>query len=213
MSRPRILLVDDHRLFIDGLRRLLEPELEIVGTLDSGEALQEAVITLRPDVVLLDISMPLRNGFDAARQLRQLGERCKLIFVTMHEDPDYVREAFRVGASGYVLKRGAGDELLHAIRQVLQGDVYVTPLVPQGMLTARALADCSGLETPQLTARQRQVLQLIAEGHAGKSMASHLGVSLKTIEYHKACIMKQLGLHTTAELTRYAINHGLVSRD
>ena len=206
MTRPRLLLVDDHQLLVEGLRKILEPEYEIVGTLGSGHELVATAESLRPDVILLDISMPLLNGFDAARQLKQRGVAAKLIFITMHEDPDYVREALRVGANGYLLKRAAADELLHALQRVLQDDVYVTPLIK-----VELTKDGSGLATGELTGRQRQVLQLIAEGHAGKSIASLLSISPKTVEYHKASIMKQLGLRTTAELTRYALKHGLVA--
>jgi DNA-binding NarL/FixJ family response regulator len=213
MSRPRLLVVDDHRLFVEALVKMLEPEFEVVGTLANGHELIASAEALRPDVILLDVSMPLLNGFDAARQLRQRGVAAKLLFLTMHEDADYVREAFHCGASGYVLKRATVAELLTAVRRVLANDVYVTPLIKLESLVAN-LAIAASVASPdrtELTPRQRQVLQLVAEGHGGKSIASLLNISLKTVEYHKASLMKQLGLRSTAELTRYAIKHRIVA--
>jgi DNA-binding NarL/FixJ family response regulator len=209
MSRPRLLIVDDHQLLVEGMAKILEPEFEIVGTLANGHELIASAESLRPDVILLDISMPLLNGFDAARQLRHRGVPAKILFLTMHEDADYVREAFRCGASGYVLKRAAVAELLTAVRRVLANDAYVSPLIKMESMGGKPAVD----QRSELTSRQRQVLQLVAEGHAGKSIASVLNISPKTVEYHKASIMKQLGLRSTAELTRYAIKHHLVAAE
>lgn len=211
MFRPRLLLADDHNLMVEGLRKLLEPEFEVVGTVDNGHDLLTAAESLQPDIILIDISMPLCNGLDAARRLRQAGIGARLVFVTMHTDPEYVREAFRAGASGYLIKRAAGSELLVALREVFRGRPYLTPLINNGISTSFVSESSPVLETPELTERHRQVLQLLAEGHTAKSIAELLEISPKTVEYHKACIMKRLGLRTTAELTRYAIKHGLVS--
>lgn len=208
MPKPRLLLADDHTLVLEGLCRLLDGEFEVVGAVENGRLLVEAAETLRPDVILLDISMPLLNGIDAARLLQASVPESKLLFVTMHADREYVREAFRAGASGYVLKRSAVSELASALREVLKGNRYITPLIP-----AEVLVDA--LDTPQenegkLTMRQREVLQLVAEGHSAKEIAEVLKISVKTAEFHKAGIMDRLGLRTTAELTRYALAQGMI---
>lgn len=214
MQPVRILLADDHMLFLDGMRKLLENDFEIVGTVANGRELIDAAEKLRPDVILLDISMPLLNGIDAARQLRQRGNTAKLLFVTMHSGADYVKEAFRAGASGYVLKHSAGPEVVGAIHEVMRGNFYLTPLVSKDTLTT--LIDpkqpASGRSSGELTMRQREVLQLVAEGHSAKSIADVLNISPKTVEFHKASMMRQLGLHSTAELIRYALSHGLTEK-
>ncbi len=212
MKRPRLLLADDHTLVLEGLRKLLEPVFELVETVEDGRALLRAAQKLRPDVILLDISMPLLNGIDAARQLRKTLPDCKLIFLTMHADPAYVTEAFRAGAAGYLLKRSAASELVNAIHEVMRGRYYVTPLVAKEMLTSVLSPPAEGCQPPAgLSTRQREVLQLVAEGHTAKEIAGLLNVSAKTVEFHKSRLMQRLGLRTTAELTRYAIQHGLVS--
>lgn len=212
--RPRVLLADDHSLMLAGLRRLVEETCEVVGAVEDGRALVEAVQHLEPDLILLDISMPLLNGIDAARQIQKLRTSAKLIFLTMHTSPSYVREAFHVGASGYLLKRSAPMELPLAIDAVLKGQQYLTPSITKPVLAQTMELD----ETPaikgsavELTPRQREVLQLIGEGKGTKAIASLLQVSVKTIEFHKTCLMKQLDLHTTAELMRYAMTQGLAS--
>lgn len=214
MKRPRVLLADDHTLILEGFRKILESHCEVVGTVEDGRALLAAAQKLQPDVILLDISMPLLNGIDAARQLKTTVPGAKLIFLTMHADPAYVTEAFRAGASAYVLKRSAASELTGAIQEVLKGRCYVTPLVTKDVLQS-VLGPSPGQSPPRsspaLTARQREVLQLVAEGHSMKEMAALLHVSVKTVEFHKARIMQQLGLRTTADLTKYAIAHGLIS--
>lgn len=208
MKRPRILMADDHTLVLEGLRKLLEREFELVGTVEDGRTLLAEAGRLRPDVILLDVSMPLLNGIDAARRLRKLVPGSKLVFVTMHDDPTYVAEAFQAGASGYVVKRSAASALIRAIRTVLRGRRYGAPAVPAGVppRTTRVRAP-----TGSLTARQREIVQLVAEGRAAKEIAGVLGVSVKTVEFHKARIAERLGLHSTAELTRYAVAHGLVA--
>ena len=202
-------MADDHTLVLEGFRSLLEPRFELVGTAEDGQTLVNLAASLKPDAVLLDISMPILNGFDAARQIRKILPKVKLIFVTMHADPAYVAEALRLGASGYVLKRSAVSELTEAISQALLGRQYVTPLVPGVKLPVE------GKRAPQraggvLTARERQVLQLVAEGRSAKEMAWVLNVSHKTIEFHKRGIMEKLGVRTTAELTRHAIREKLI---
>jgi len=214
MSRPRVLLGDDHTLVLDGFRKLLEDRCEIVGVAEDGRTLLRMAQELQPDIVTLDISMPQLNGVDAARKLKKILPRTKLIFVTMHADPAYVNEAFKAGASGYLLKRSAGSELLQAIQSVMDGQCYVTPLVAKGLVQSVITGDRPAVsEGEPLTARQREVLQLVAEGMTVKEIASTLDISPKTVEFHKSHIMTQLDLHTTAELTKYALVHGLIASD
>jgi len=212
MTKARILLADDHTLVVEGFRKILEPEFDLVGTVEDGRALLEAAQKLHPDVILLDISMPLLNGIDAARRLKKMMPEVKLIFVTMHADPAYVTEAFRVGATGYVLKRSAAADLLQAVRTVLNGHYYVAPPITKDVLSSLLASPAERQPGPEpLSPRQREVLQLVAEGHSLKEIADILKISVKTVEYHKAQIMQQLDLHTTAELTKYAIAHGLTA--
>ena len=212
MTKPRILLADDHTMFVEALQKVLEPEFHLVGSVGDGRALLEAAPRLKPDVILLDLSMPLLNGIDAAQQLRQLVPSVKVVFLSMHGDPTYVTEAFRAGASGYVLKRASATELIQAIRIALRGHLYISPLLAKGVLDPllHHRASPSSAQAT-LTLRQREVLQLVAEGRSLKEIASILCVSTKTVEFHKSRISKQLGLHTTADLTKYAVTHGLVS--
>jgi DNA-binding NarL/FixJ family response regulator len=197
---------------LEGFRRILEDECDIVGTAEDGRALLEAAMRLKPHVVLLDISMPLLNGIDATRQLKKTLPEVKIIFVTMHADPAYLNEAFKAGGSGYLLKRSAGSELIQAIHSVLGGNYFVTPLLTKGLVNT-AIGDAPMPATRQnvLTPRQREVLQLVAEGKAVKEIAQLLNISPKTVEFHKAQIMEQLDLRTTAELTKYAMAHGLTT--
>ncbi len=213
MKKPRVLMADDHLLILAGLRKLVEVECDVVGTVEDGRALVEAAQKLRPDLILLDISMPLLNGLEAARQLCSLVPGSKLIFLTMHASPTYAAEAFQAGASGYLLKRSAASELSLAIKSVLQGQHYLTPLLTKDVLDS-VLKPPTGergkkVSSAVLTARQREVLQLVAEGRGTKEVATILNVSVKTVEFHKSRIMQQLDLHTTADLTKYAITHGI----
>ena len=210
MTRPRVLLADDHTLVLEGLRRLLEDEYDLVGTVEDGRSLVESAVRLRPDVILLDISMPLLNGLEAARIVRERVPGAKIIFLTMHADPTYAREAFRAGASGYVLKRCASSELAKAIAVVLRGRTYVTPLFPADLLRPLG-ADLRQLapETGKLTSRQREVLQLVVEGFTAKEIAAQLRISKKTVDFHKGRLMDRLGLRTVSELTKYAVAHGV----
>jgi len=208
-KRARILLADDHSLVAAGLCKLLEEEFDLVGSVGDGRALVTAAKREHPDVILLDISMPLLNGVEAARQLRVAVPTAKLIFVTVHSDSPYVVEAFRAGASGYVLKRSAASELVAAIHEVLNGNLYVTPLIAKSAL--EGILKVAEKRGPLLSTRQREVLQLVAEGHSAKEIADILRISPKTVEFHKGWIMKKLDLHSTAELTRYALEHRIAN--
>lgn len=212
MSNPRVLLADDHTLVLEGFRKLVEEHCTLLGAVEDGRALVEAAERLQPDVVLLDISMPRLNGIDAARKLKKHHPEMKFIFVTMHADPSYVNEAFRAGASGYLLKRSAAQELMQAIQAVTQGDYYVTPLITKDVISS--MLSPGRLQMPavdDLTARQREILQLVAEGFSAKEIAGQLKISHRTIEFHRAKIMELLNLHTTADLVKYAVAHGLVT--
>jgi DNA-binding NarL/FixJ family response regulator len=210
MKRPRVLLGDDHTLVLDGLRKILDPECEVVGAVEDGRSLLAAAARLKPDIILLDISMPLLNGVEAARRLRAAVPGAKVIFVTMHADATYVAGAFRAGASGYVLKRCASLELMKAIHQVLSGRVYVTPLIRENVPDKSPVWPLeSGDDSGELTARQRDVVQLVAEGRPMKEIAAILGISVKTVAFHKTNLMRRLGIRSTAELTKYALEHGI----
>ena len=214
MMRPRILIADDHSMILAGLRKLVEAESDVVGTVEDGRALVEEAQKLRPDVILLDISMPLLNGLDAARQLTKLVPDSKLIFLTMHATPTYAMEAFKAGASGYLIKRSAASELKQAIQAVMRGQHYMTPLITKDLLAATfdpSEVPMRSRPVTMLTPRQREVLQLIAEGKGTKDIATLLNISVKTVEFHKSRIMEELDLHSTAELTKYAVAEGLVS--
>ena len=212
MTKPRVIMADDHSLILAGMRRLVEVQCEVVGMVEDGRALVEAAQKLRPDLILMDIAMPLLNGLEAARQLSKLVPESKLIFLTMHASPTYAAEAFQAGASGYLLKRSAASELSQAIQSVLQGQHYITPLITKDVLDS-VLKPSTGKRgepaSTALTARQREVLQLVAEGRSTKEVATILSVSVKTVEFHKSRIMQQLDIHTTADLTKYAITHGI----
>jgi DNA-binding NarL/FixJ family response regulator len=213
MKRPRILMADDHSIVLAGLRKLVEAEGEVVGTVEDGRTLVVEAQTLRPDIILLDISMPLLNGLDAARQLTKLVPESKLIFLTMHATPTYATEAFKAGASAYLIKRSAASELKQAIHAVMRGQHYMTPLITKDVLAATLHPVEAGVRKrppATLTARQREVLQLVAEGKGTKEIASILNIAVKTVEFHKFRIMDELDLHSTAELTKYAVAEGLV---
>lgn len=212
MKKIKVLLCEDHTIVREGVRLMLESEFEIAGSVEDGRALVAAAIKVQPDVIISDISMPLLNGIEALRQLKKAGVTSKVIFLTMHPDADYATEAFRAGASGYVLKNSAGSELLTAIREAVKGRVYVTPLIAKDMLNTLMQAPEPAQAKPvELTARQREVLQLVAEGHSAKEIADILHVSPRTVEFHKYRLMELLGVHTTAELTQYAVKRGISS--
>jgi len=209
MKRPRVLLADDHTLVLEGLRKILEPGCEVVGAVEDGRSLLAAAKKLQPDIILLDISMPLLNGVEAARRLRAAAPDAKVIFVTMHADATYVAGAFRAGASGYVLKRCASVELLKAINQVLTGRPYITPLIRKDLGQLPGWPPGAGDASGELTVRQREVVQLVAEGHPVKEIAAILNITGKTVAFHKGNVMRRLGIRSTAELTKYALEHGI----
>ncbi|HTA68336.1 MAG TPA: response regulator transcription factor [Bryobacteraceae bacterium] len=204
--KTQVVIAEDHTLMAEGLRRLLECEFESVQTVGNGRQLLDIVAALKPDIVLLDIGMPLLNGIEATRRFSKISPATKVVIVTAHNEPQYVVEAFRAGATGFVLKRCAVSELVTAIRQVLAGHTYVTPLVADRAVEAAQVCLQPG---PALTSRQREVLQLVAEGCTAKEIANVLKLSVKTAVFHKMAIMDKLGLRTTAELTRYALEHGI----
>ncbi len=208
MRRPRVLVADDHRIVAEGLRALLEPELELVEIVEDGRALLEAHDRLHPDVVVADVSMPLLNGIDAVRQLRKAGSRAKFVFLTMHPDVAYATEALDAGASGYVLKHSAPEELVTAVREALAGRTYITPRVAGEVLAALRKGE-SGSNV-RLTTRQTEVLQLVAEGRSAKEIGAILAISPRTVESHKYAVMEELGVKTSAELVQYAVKKGLV---
>ncbi len=209
MGRTRVLLADDHALLLGAFEKLLGDEFEIVGAVGDGRALVSAAQATRPDVIVLDIGMPLLNGLDAARIVKRQLEHVKLVFLTMYEDPALAAEAFRAGASGYLLKRSAASELLEAVRQVTRGKSYITPLIA-GELVGTLLQEHASPAPPELTSRQREVLQLLVEGRSMKEVAALLNVSARTVAFHKYEAMKLLNLKTTAELIRYAVRHHIV---
>ena len=208
--KPRVLLADDHRLLVEAFAKLLESECEIVGHVGDGLALLEAAPKLKPDVVVLDVAMPLLNGLDAGRKLKELMPDVRLIFVTMNEDPDLAVQAFRIGASGYLLKRSAGSELLLAIREVMERRHYVTPFVTKDLVGSFINSLEQAGTRRSLTPRQREVLQLLAEGRSMKEAATILSVSVRTIAFHKYRMMEQLDIKTTAELVQFAVKEHLV---
>jgi len=213
MKRPRILLADDHRIVAEGLRGLLEPEFELIGIVEDGRALLAAAEKLRPDVIVADISMPLLNGIDSVRQIKMTHEEIKVVFLAMHPDVTYAASAFEAGASGYVLKHSAPSELIAAIQSALRGKTYVTPLLAGELMQFYKERPQDGRDKlSKLTQRQREVLQLLAEGHSAKEIASILNISARTVEFHKYRIMQDLGLKSVAELIRYAIKHGIAAQ-
>jgi len=210
MGQPRVLLADDHTMVVEAFRKLLELEFEIVGTVGDGRTLVTTAPGLKPDVIVIDISMPLLNGMDAGRELKRLLPRTKLIALTMNEDCEVASEALRSWASGYLLKKSAGSELVKAIREVLKGKSYVTPKVAQQLLD-RFVRDPRRDNDKELTPRQRQVLQLLAEGRTMKETADFLHVTPRTIAFHKYRIMEEFGLKTNSDLVKFAIRERVVS--
>ena len=213
MTRPRILLADDHAIVRDGLRRILESEFEIAGEVGDGRELVRTAIELRPDVIVADIGMPNLNGLEAIRQLQKEDVQAKIVFVTMHTGADFAVQAFRLGASGYLLKVDASEELIRAIREALAGRLYITPSIAKDVMTLLMQGPkASPEEEPwvKLTGREREVLQLVAEGHKMAEIGTILHISSRTVERHKYKLMDKLKLHTTAELIQYAIARGLI---
>ncbi|MFT5140583.1 MAG: DNA-binding NarL/FixJ family response regulator [Lysobacterales bacterium] len=210
-SRRRIILADDHALLLDAFTKLLEPHFEIVGTAVDGRELVKLASKLKPDVIVSDISMPLLNGLDAAAKIKNLQPDIKFVFLTVNEDPDLVAEAFRLGGNGYLLKSSASTELFKAIEVVVNGGKYVTPLITGAMIGSMLQTPSERNKQHVLTTRQREILQLLAEGKTMKEAANILCVTSRTVAFHKYRIMEDLGIKTNSELIHYAIKHGLIS--
>ncbi|NTU43712.1 MAG: response regulator transcription factor [Nitrospirales bacterium] len=212
MKRPRVLIADDHRIVAEGLRSLLEPEFELIGIVEDGRALLDAAEKLRPDVIVADISMPLLNGIDSVRQIKKTHEEIKVVFLTMHPDVTYAASAFEAGGSGYVLKHSAPAELVTAIQSALNGKIYVTPLLAGDLMQFYKEKPAQRDELTRLTPRQREVMQLLAEGHSAKEIATILKISPRTVEFHKYRIMEDLGIASGSDLVKYALKHGITAQ-
>jgi DNA-binding NarL/FixJ family response regulator len=211
MKKPRIFLADDHALILGGVRALLEAEFEVVGQASDGKTLVDAAVELRPDAIVLDIGMPLLNGFEAARQLRKLLPGTVLIFLSQHLSPAYLNTALQIGVSGYVLKTETTTELQDALAAALKGQVYISPRFDPSLLdNLRSRSGGFTNQTSGLTDRQREILQLIVDGRANKEIADRLNLSIKTVEFHRAKIMAKLGARSAAELTRIAMQQGIL---
>ncbi len=211
-GKPRLLLADDHAIVVEGLRRLLEPNFELVGTVGDGRALLESAERLKPEVIVVDVSMPLLNGIEAVRRLKKISPRCKVVVLSMHEDVHIAAESLRAGASGYVLKHSAAETLNHAITEVLKGHTFVSPRIAKNVMYAvMESSQRKDRKTVQLTQREREVLQLVAEGRTIRGISSILQVAVRTVVFHKSNIMDKLGRRTTADLTQYAIASGLIN--
>lgn len=206
--RARVLLADDHMLIAEACKTLLEPEFEVIGTVADGRALLRASAELKPDVIICDIAMPLLNGLDAADQAKQATPDVRLVFVTMNTDLEVAAEAFRRNASGYLLKTSAASELVVAVRAALKGESYLSPQLSRGSIPG--LLRKHGSEPPQLTERQREVLQLLAEGRSMKEVAAVLNLATRTVAFHKYRIMEILGLKNNADLVQYAIRNSII---
>jgi DNA-binding NarL/FixJ family response regulator len=211
MKRPRVLLADDHRLVREAFAQLLQPTCDVVGAVADGRALLAAAKQLRPDVVVLDIAMPLLNGLDAARQLKRQMPTLKVIFLTVSEDADLAAEAFRAGASGFLLKNSAASELFQAIREALEGRSYITPQIASDLVDTLIDAPESVRKPGDLSPRQREVLQLLAEGHSMKAIGRILKITARTVAFHKYSMMEELGIKSSAELVQFAIKRHVVS--
>ena len=208
MPRPRVLVADDHVIMTQGLGRLLEGEAEIVATASDGQQLVERARQHRPDIIVSDVNMPGMSGLDAMRRLKADGLRSKFIFLTLHTDSRLASEAMRAGASGYLLKHAAAEELIEAIHAVMAGHTYLTPLMTRDVLWA--IGEQDGVQSPALTPRQLDVLRLIAQGKRMKEIANELDISVRTVETHKQDLLQTLGLETTADLIKFAVRQGLV---
>jgi DNA-binding NarL/FixJ family response regulator len=206
LLRPRIILVDDHRILVDAIKSLVEPEFEVVGMFDDCKQLLENAVSLRPDIVMLDIGMPGMNGLSAGEHLKKLLPKSKLIFLTMNRDLDTVAEAFRLGASGYILKSSAGNELIRAIREIVRGGYYASPILTEGMVGSfvRAFKHMESHNT--LTLRQKEVLKLLSEGHSMKAVAQTLRITPRTVAFHKYTMMHELNIKSNAELMSFALS-------
>jgi DNA-binding NarL/FixJ family response regulator len=210
VSRPRVLLADDHRMVAEGLKALLPDEFELVGVVEDGRAMVEAAEQLRPDVIVADIAMPNLNGFEALARLKKSCPDVKVVFLTMHQNASYARRALDAGASAFVVKHAAPEELVLAIRAALKGTTFITPSLTKLVMQHAengARAEREGAKS--LTPRQREILRLLAEGRSAKEVASDLAISARTVEFHKYQIMDANGLRTSAQLIHFAIKHGI----
>jgi DNA-binding NarL/FixJ family response regulator len=208
MIAPRLLLADDHSLLLDAFKTLLTPSCDIVGTVTDGRQLLAEAPRLKPDVIVLDMAMPVLNGLDAGRRLKQMMPATKLIYLTVNQDPDIADEAFRIGASGYLLKTSAGRELFHAIEEAIRGRRYMTPLIAERMEEQFIRGSKRNPGTSNLTLRQREVLQLLGEGYSMKQTAAVLNITPRTVAFHKYSIMQEYQLKSNADLLRFAIQQG-----
>jgi DNA-binding NarL/FixJ family response regulator len=211
MKRARIILADDHNLLVDTFKAFLQPHFDVVGTFADGHRLVQDAPALAPDVIVLDVGMPIMNGLIAGQRLKQILPRVKLIYLTMNQDPDVAAEAFRLGASGYLVKTSAASELIHAINEALLARSYITPLMTKDMVGSFVQNLKRRKTRHELTLRQREVLQLLAEGHSMKEVAYHLNVTPRTIAFHKYTMMDQLELKSSAELIQYAMKSSIVA--
>ena len=211
MPRPRILLADDHAIVVEGLQRLLAPAFDLVGVAQNGVEMVDVCVATKPDVIVADVSMPLLNGIDALRRLRRQKDQTPVVFLTMHPDVTSATRALEAGAAGYVLKHSASDELVTAIREAVAGRVFVSPALRSPAVEERLVKGPGKTTAVELTPRQQEVLQLLAQGKSAKEIGAILGMSPRTVETHKYKVMDDLGLSTTAELVHYAIRHGLVT--
>ena len=212
MKKPRVILADDHKIVLEGLKSLLGDEFEVVASVGDGRALVEQAAVLHPDVIVADVSMPQLNGIEAARRIKKTDKTVKIVFLTMHLDATYAEDAFEAGASGFVLKHAAPSELVTAIREALKGRTYVTPLIAGDLIRAfqeGASPEKEGLR--KTSPREREILQLLAEGRSGKEIAAILGISPRTVEFHKYRMMEKLHIKSNAELVQYAVKHGIIS--
>ena len=208
MKKIRILLADDHKIITDSLKSILEPSYKVVGVVEDGHMLVREAARLLPDVIIVDISMPILNGLDAVRQIKKEGIESKIIFLTMHPDVIYASNALNVGALGYVLKHSAHSELQQAVEKVLLGEIFITEKIAKELENVSHSRQNS---LRKLTTRQREVLQLLAEGKSAKEVADILFLSPRTVEFHKYSIMKELGVRSSAELVQYSIKHGVIN--
>lgn len=211
MKRPRVILADDHPLMMDALKNLLEPDFEIVGTFTDGHALVEGAPKLNPNAIVLDIGMPTMNGLSAGERLKKLLPTVKLVYLTQNVDQDMAREAFQLGASAYVIKSSAASDIVRALQEALRGGSYVTPVLTKGMVGSFIKNFKQEKRTNRLTLRQKEVLQLLAEGHSMKGVAFVLNVSPRTVAYHKYTMMEHLSIRSSAELIEYAVKRSLVT--
>lgn len=210
MKRIRVLLADDHRIVAEGLKVLLESEFELVGMVEDGRALLRAAKELRPDVIITDITMPELNGIEAFEELKKHDPDVRVIFLTMHHRVAYARRALDAGACGYVLKHSASTELILAVRAAAQGKTFVTPAIAGEVLQAmRDGGDLDDDPVNKLTLRQREILRLLVDGHSAKAIASRLDISPRTVEFHKYSMIESLGLSTSADLIRFALQQGI----